>query len=137
MRIVPDVALILVVEADATARRRILASLRALGHTAFGREDGRLALELLSRRPGFDVVIARFTLPKMSGTDFLRAVALTVPSASGVLVADERYVPRKHRRPEDQWTTIPPRALSMEDLELAIENALEVRRSHGREPVRS
>jgi DNA-binding NtrC family response regulator len=137
VRIVPDVALILVVEADATSRRRILASLRALGHTAFGREDGRLALDLLSRRPGFDVVIARFTLPKMSGTDVLRAVAMTVPSASGVLIADERYAPPKHRRPDDQWITILPRALSMEDLELAVENALEIRRTHGREPVRS
>lgn len=133
VRIVPHVALILVVEADTESRRRIVASLRALGHTAFGRENGRLALDLLSQRPGFDVVMCRFTMPKTTGADFLRAVAMTVPSASGVLIADARYDPQKHRRPGDQWVTVLPRELSIEDLERAVENALEARRSRVRE----
>jgi CheY-like chemotaxis protein len=79
-------AIILLVEDEATSRRSIAAFLRLTGYEVYEAENGEIALSLLKSMP-FDVVISDLNLPgSLNGIDILSALKTLPRNIDAVLI---------------------------------------------------
>jgi CheY-like chemotaxis protein len=77
---------ILVVDDDATVLRTTLRMLGALGYEAVPAASGRDALRLIAGGQKFDVVLADFAMPEMTGIELTKTIHTTRPALPVILV---------------------------------------------------
>jgi CheY-like chemotaxis protein len=86
-------ATILLVDDDPAVREVTAALLEDLGYGVIEADDGAMALDLLSKGTRVDLMLADFTMPRMTGTELIKEVAICRPGLPVLLVtgyADER-----------------------------------------------
>jgi two-component system chemotaxis response regulator CheY len=64
----------LIIDDSATMRRLLGMIASELGIDSEQAEDGESALDLVERRPGFEVALVDWDMPRMNGLEFVRAV---------------------------------------------------------------
>jgi CheY-like chemotaxis protein len=88
-------ATILLVDDDPAVREVTAVMLEDLGYTVVEVDDGPAALDLLSKGLRVDLILADFSMPRMTGGELAAAVTASRPSLPVLLVtgyADERAV---------------------------------------------
>jgi CheY-like chemotaxis protein len=120
---------ILVVDDDEDVRTLLVAMLGELGHQVTAAENGQGALDLLSRRGDFDLLLADVAMPGMSGVDVVR-IARERGCAPRVLYATgyaDLGVYRSGLEGEDMIR----KPYRMSDLAIRVERALRTPPSSG------
>jgi len=88
-------ATILLVDDDPGVREVTAAMLEDLGYSVIEADDGAMALDLLSKGIRVDLMLADFTMPRMTGTELIKEAAACRPGLPVLLVtgyADERVL---------------------------------------------
>jgi PAS domain S-box-containing protein len=115
-------ASILVVDDDDDVRDLVVAMLDELGYRVTAAENGRAALDLLSNRSSFDLLLADVAMPGLSGVDVVRA-ARELGRAPRVLFATG-YADLGAYRPGLEGEDIIRKPYRMADLAARVDRAL-------------
>ncbi len=77
---------VLLVDDEPAVRQTLALMLRKAGHTAVSADDGEAALALLAEDDLFDLLVTDQSMPGMTGTDLIEAVARLRPSLPAILI---------------------------------------------------
>lgn len=88
-----DALSILLVEADALLRATAASALADLGHAVTQAASSAQAMEILSAQRGFDILLADYALPGMSGLQLAATVSRTHPRIRTILAGPRGHLP--------------------------------------------
>ncbi|GJD50151.1 Sensor histidine kinase RcsC [Methylobacterium crusticola] len=89
---------ILVVEGDGLLRASVADALGDLGHAVTQAGSGLQAMEMLAADRGFDIMLADYAMPILSGLQLAAVVSLTNPTLDIVISAPRGHLPENARR---------------------------------------